>query len=271
MKQTTRLLIAIVCVTWIASPARAQETKQGVRQRPGRIDGVAVFGGKPRPGMKVRLVLPTDDPDASERRSTTTDAKGRFVFDDVRPGRALLNPEVLRFDDGSTGGLLGLRTEVQVGLGAATEVTLGGLGRPVVGRAVLPPDLGRDAAWNLARARMHVTAPASSGITRLVTKIAKAFGRFLTSDIGKAYKREGILLRVDGSFRIEGVPSGTFFVQIILPAFAYDPRDPETGAPKLQTIQRFNVPPMPGGRSDEPLSLGDLDKFRPTPDSRKRT
>ncbi|MBL7223638.1 MAG: hypothetical protein ISS72_07285 [Candidatus Brocadiae bacterium] len=87
-------------------------------------------------------------------------------------------------------------------------------------------------------------------------------GRFVVAagevDWPRVYARvrDGTRVRVaaDGSFRVEGVPQGDSWLWVSVPDRAaggslYDRH-------VAQTRRKFTVPPMPGGRSDEPLDLG---------------
>jgi len=49
----------------------------------------------------------------------------------------------------------------------------------------------------------------------------------------------------DGSFRIEDVPAGTYWLRLRVP-----------GLPNNTFVKEVVVPEMPGGRSDLPLDLG---------------
>jgi hypothetical protein len=51
----------------------------------------------------------------------------------------------------------------------------------------------------------------------------------------------------DGSFRIEDVPSGVYWLRLRVP-----------GLPYGTFIREVIVPEMPGGRSDQPLDLGTI-------------
>ncbi len=68
-----------------------------------------------------------------------------------------------------------------------------------------------------------------------------------------------VKLEADGSFRVEDVEAGTYELSIMLSEPPRDPYRPGIGHDFLATARReVVVPPMPGGRSDEPLDLGTI-------------
>jgi len=72
----------------------------------------------------------------------TTDATGRFMFDRVRPSDAAISREVLIKPSASTRELGHTRTvEVRIAPGATERVTMGGTGRPVIGKVTAPAGL----------------------------------------------------------------------------------------------------------------------------------
>jgi hypothetical protein len=79
------VLTLVFAAGWIADPAST------LGAEPGAIDGVvrdATVGATPPTGLKVVLHL-VDDQDRIERRETTTDAEGRFSFQDLSTAPAL--------------------------------------------------------------------------------------------------------------------------------------------------------------------------------------
>jgi hypothetical protein len=64
-------------------------------------------------------------------------------------------------------------------------------------------------------------------------------------------------LEPDGSFRIDDVEPGIYTLLIVVRERPTDQSHPAIGGDELGRVQReVTVPPIPGGRSDEPLDLG---------------
>ena len=76
---------------------------------------------------------------------------------------------------------------------------------------------------------------------------------------GIAYRDRRVADRVglapDGSFRFDDLPAGEYRLTIQVNEDAGSAGDP--GRSPGSTVQ-FTIPPIPGGRSDEPLDLGAL-------------
>ena len=70
------------------------------------------------------------------------------------------------------------------------------------------------------------------------------------------YRHYSFAIRADGTFRIDDVPAGayTLLVWTEEPPFAAKSRPKRTAVLQRDIV----VPPMPGGRSDEPLQMGAL-------------
>ncbi len=147
---------------------------------------------------------------------------------------------------------------MDVAPGETTRLTLGGTGRPIVGKAVVPAELAGRNDWLF-----------SSGY--LIGK-ASAFeagpGRSRPDRESYTFKVEP-----DGTFRIEDIAAGTYEILIILNKRPVN--EGGLGHEPLASIRReVVVPPIPGGRSDEPLDLGAIplvavEKPNPAPGTAK--
>ena len=127
---------------------------------------------------------------------------------------------------------------------ATVKLTLGGTGRPVVGKAALPAELaGRD-DW-LFDFSYLVRKPPSQGHSG-----AGEAGPVRRADTSITFKTEH-----DGSFRIDDVEAGTYDLLITV---SKRPTDQGGRGHEVLATTRHEVivPAMPGGRSDEPLDLG---------------
>jgi hypothetical protein len=77
----------------------------------------------------------------------------------------------------------------------------------------------------------------------------------------------GVVLAPDGSFRIDDVPPGDYRLAIRVngeSTFHVALMRRRDSGPFLHTLRIFTVPPVPGGRSEEPLVLGTL-RLQPRP------
>ena len=66
-----------------------------------------------------------------------------------------------------------------------------------------------------------------------------------------------VYLNESGEFRLEDIPAGWYELVILAPA---SKRAPQGAMERPRDVLRreVEVPPMPGGRSDEPFDLGEL-------------
>ena len=190
------------------------------------------------------------------------DADGRFRIDRVMAGDlrvARVNAE----EPGTPGFWYG--TVVRLTPGEEARVEVGGMGRPVVAR-IEPPD-GFDPKANyrlhseftIASNRPVVPDPPAN-VDRSNNSVRAWTTAFLASAEGLAYRRDWfsasqIKLMPDGTIRLDDVPAGDFKLAL---TFSADPIYGLTVAPERVAFatRTFTIPPIPGGRSDEPFDLG---------------
>lgn len=150
-----------------------------------------------------------------------------------------------------------------------TWVDLGGTGRPVVGRFILPTGIKAGAIFpyynqTLERIRPEPPYPAILSVKEREGWLAE----WLATAQGEAYaSSEQVFdtnVRPDGSFRIEDVPAGKYRLH----AEVHEPGNGVPGyyGPELASINtEIAVPEIPGGRSDMPLDLGTIELKRSKP------
>ncbi|MGD0542326.1 MAG: hypothetical protein ABSB33_12495, partial [Tepidisphaeraceae bacterium] len=115
----------------------------------GRIEGRMMVGSKPAVGQDVDLSSSREQvpgkPRIFHELSTNTDEDGRFSFDRVSSGEWTL----FRRDNVTANSWNNsvLQT-VDVSAGQTLTVNVGGTGRPVVGKVILPPELAGRSDWN---------------------------------------------------------------------------------------------------------------------------
>jgi peroxiredoxin len=282
--------------------ARVEDLKTNpeVRLQPyARLEGTLRIGAKPAGNESIRLApafspyeyYPRPLPPYSFSVEARTDGAGHFVFPLVPPVdvKVFHSPKI-----GSGGeGLIAVTqiTNVTLQPGQTVQVTLGGEGRPVVGRVVLkgydqpldwrdqfcsmdllePEPPGQpsfdpslkayEAAKRAARSTEERVA-AQARLDRERDQIARQLQAFYSSGAARRYwfsKRSYALqFAQDGSFRIEDVPGGKYQLTI-------EAREPGGGGgahrppPITYHSQRVQVPKSPGGRSDDPFDLGAIE------------
>ncbi|MGE3819911.1 MAG: sigma-70 family RNA polymerase sigma factor [Isosphaeraceae bacterium] len=226
----------------------------------GRIEGVALVGSKPMVGQNVSLTQSPSRPfnaiTVTQGDGTTTDAEGRFTFEKVMP-----NPDVIVMApfDGT------IQTWAEVKPGETTQVTLGGKGRPVVGKLVRPEGVSSE-DWAGARVVVGLRSDRLPVPPRPVDAPADWLETWWNSDEGRAYRRSYVNRSLqktdpDGSFRFDAVEEGAYRLTVQAWTGVLPGRGPVSGRPFTVDVP-LQVPPIPGNQSEEPLDLGTL---TPTP------
>jgi hypothetical protein len=184
----------------------------------------------------------------------TTDDAGRFSFERVPP-----EDMVLRHSVGSQFAHEGL---LRVLPGETARITLGGQGRPVTGRVVAPARAKRsiDLAEVSLRGRgpsiqaQPYMPPIPEGLTR--EGRSDWVERWWHSPEGRDFRAarspRPVKLEPDGRFRAEDLAAGEY----VLEAWFYQGGGTPVEAGFVG--HSFTVPPISGGRSDEPLDLGEI-------------
>jgi RNA polymerase sigma factor (sigma-70 family) len=212
----------------------------------GRIEGTLRIGRRPGAGETVVLNYPRqgDTPAAIPWWSGGTSAndQGRFVFDRVMPGEVTVGREILiKKTQAGTTTSQGLSVRVEAPAGATARVDVGGTGRPVVGKVTAPRELTDPVDWTNS---LNNLIP--KGTTDPATR----------RRVGNGYATR---LEADGTFRFEDVEAGTYDLIFVVNRPPRDPSGMTIGNEAIATVRReVVVPPIPGGRSDEPLDLGTI-------------
>jgi peroxiredoxin len=246
----------------------------------GRVEGVLRVGGQH--GAKEMISLEyyrryePNLPWVSFDYQTVTDANGNFALERVVPGKA----KVFHYYRPSNRRTTKSHSEVvEVLAGETTMVTIGGEGRPVVGRFVLPADCNRPVNWPNAMVTLALKLPEAErpeNFQEMLEPEKRAWNKsWRQSEEGKAYTKmeweQGRFYSVgierDGRFRAEDVPAGTYKLQVTLsdtPGRAW--WGGRTPGPSVEPqgftgtlTHEFEVPDMNEGWSDEPLDLGSLE------------
>ena len=242
----------------------------------GRIEGTIRVGGKP--GAKeivnvedyrsIRLEVHSQ----AWNYGSEVDENGHFVIERVMPSETAI---VDRRVPWRLGRLAAASTPpFAIKPGETVRVELGGAGRPFVGRVIAPADEGPAADLTYARGKLTLKLPkipVPEGFASWTDRRQREFmNRFWELPEGRArlQKSRSYSFKVspDGSFRVEDVSPGAY--ELAIEALAHiPPYEP------IATAQRdLSVAEIPGGRTDEPLDIGELRLVaKPTPSPRKGT
>jgi peroxiredoxin len=156
--------------------------------------------------------------------------------------------------------------------GQTAQVTLGGAGRPVVGKLVIPADIaGHDLAFgicNLVRQTPPPPLPMPDNVKNgSILQQQQWYEQFLGTPADAQYEKAKAALELlaeqlplqiaaDDTFRIEDVTGGSYTLYADLYANgnfgAY-----KKGDRIARAEMQVDVPDVPGGRSDQPLRLPD--------------
>ena len=163
-----------------------------------------------------------------------TDAEGKFVIERVVPGEGFISPMfTVSHVNSWTHSPLCSETIV-VRPSETTTVAMGGMGRPVIGKAIARKPDGSLYTWE-------------------DNELARAY----TQQSGKTLWFNFPVTR-EGTFRGEDLPAGDY-------QFALNLTPPTTnqqcgfGNSIGTAAMKFTIPPMPQGRSDEPFDLGEVE------------
>ncbi len=228
-----------------------------------RIEGIVKIGTRPASGVQVRLSdtdyrwAPDEAMPITQAQQRKTDARGRYAFERVIPGRLCVR-RIFTLERSSLHVGIGCARTVTVKPDRTTVVDLGGTGRPVVGRFALPARLKAGAIFPYHNQTLERIRPEPPFPEDLTGKDREAWlADWLATAEGEAYSSSECTfdtnVRPDGGFRIEDVPAGKYRLRAEM-------REPGTYGQELASIDtEIIVPKIPGGRSDAPLDLGSLE------------
>ncbi len=209
----------------------------------GLVEGVLLIGSKPGAGEEIAVdygKYPEPNfPQVFYVSVTVTGTGGYFVFDKLPRGKARIAHR-MKFGE-STHDSHSIPIEVKAG--QAVYMTIGGTGRPVIGKIAAPADYNEPIDCNHSNNRLILKQQQSP-----------------VPEEGQPsqYLVYPFRIETNGTFRVEDVPSGQYELQISL---FEKPKDGSSGyGPVIGTVNYdFDVPEMPGGRSDEPLDIGTIE------------
>jgi hypothetical protein len=219
----------------VVAKSEFAETVEIALEAWGRVEGTMKIGA--RPAVNETAVLTEVRPPGFSGRIAWFDYRagvgdgGRFSIERVPPGDYRIARQVI-FNETGNGYMTGATSSVefQVEAGKTARITVGGTGRPIIGRVAPPSNAKRQLDFSYGA---HTLIDADAG-------------------------RFPFKLNADGSFRVEDVPEGEYDLSINVQQRPAD-RSTLDQATTLATVREtVTVPAIPGGRSDAPLDLGTL-------------
>ncbi|HEV8291711.1 MAG TPA: sigma-70 family RNA polymerase sigma factor [Tepidisphaeraceae bacterium] len=232
-----------------------------------RIEGIAKIGSKPASGITIHA---TRFPDwnnpyqmlLNHSQTVQTDPTGHFVFPRVAPGNTWICRKTHAPWD-----ICEAFQFVPTEPGKTVQASLGGSGRPVVGRVTVPQGSDEKIEWKLDRSGGFSAALMQTAFPQILPELPNTMSweekrvlmeQWDKTTPGQQYRRSGyglsFWIEPDGSFRIEDVPPGIHRLSIQVQ------RD-ETGSATEQ-IAEIELPlkvDLPNGpQTDEPFDLGNV-------------
>ena len=144
---------------------------------------------------------------------------------------------------------------VQVQAGHVTLAQIGGTGRILTGRLVAS-DPQRRIDWQHGHRTLGTKQPKPPRQFESQAEYEEWNNSDEVRRARESYRYYTVIMEPDGRFRIEDVPAGEYSLSIHV---TEPPETPHGMGKQLGSIQQeVIVPEMPGGRSDEPMDLGEL-------------
>jgi RNA polymerase sigma factor (sigma-70 family) len=244
----------------------------------GRIEGYVRIGGKALSGETVRLENASwPQSRVSVSQTVRTAGDGSFHFDFVPAGERRVEREIIdRWEGNRNFRAYSHILPVSARSGETYQVTLGGSGSAVFGKAI-PPDPGAAIPWaanvvtlSLKGAAPHAPQspvpgdfPSDQAFQAAMQAFTPQNQAFWTSEQGTAAQRlqrhYGAVFDSNGGFRFDDVPPGEYSLNIQLRALARKPGstvDYNTTPGSLE--MKLTIPAAPGESNDAAVNLGDL-------------
>ena len=264
-------------------------------QRFGRVEGDLYIGTKPGVNESVALYysLPhvSKGPRCSLRYKAVTNEKGKFVIENVAPGKIQV-ARVLRLSARSTTYTRSEQAELLPG--KTVIVNIGGGGRPVIGKFAPPLGYTGVVDYSMAHPKIQAghpemdiseiyniyeqfTLPMPDNFDSMTVAEALQWHRdWMQSDEGKVVQEEmqkkiqenmparedankyyKIIVQPDGSFRADDVPPGDYVIDLKV----YERKDQhryDRDKPIGRIKHEFTLPEPAEGDEDKPFNLGRL-------------
>ena len=217
---------------------------------------------RPRPKSRPN----NENPRINDSISATTDDQGKFTIEHVVPGEISVGIRVPMSNNSWT---TTNSESLTVEAGKTATVQVGGKGRTITGRIVLPADVEAQPhtfqyAFIQDDSQVQGRLGALPKEFYLLPKDQRADWRkkYEASDAGKKALEEqkkaathshnfNIPVKADGSFSAEGILEGNYRLNAYISG-------PSGGKQLAYVNTKFTMPPIPGGVSDDPLDIGTI-------------
>ncbi len=245
----------------------------GIRVEPwARVEGTCRVGTKLVAHQHVRLSVDATMESSMDYEfyeyNTETDAEGRFVIERVIPGDARATTVVGQSANVATFASMS-SAAIEIKPGQTATVTIGGRGRPVIGRLVvpegnvLPLDLadGRG-SLSVKIAQLEMPRPTDFLSWEPERRWAYAFQWYRSPEARAArlaMRGQGLKIESDGSFRAEDVVPGSYDLTVSMSSGEGADRTANSAVIRAVAKRNFVVPEIAGVHADEPLDLGALE------------
>jgi hypothetical protein len=233
-----------------------------------RVEGALHIGGRAGASETVTMhYYQAREPDVatvSYYYESVTDADGLFVLDRVVPGTAKVTHEV-KFSLRDTAYSHAELIEVQAG--QTVSLTLGGMGRAVMGRIMAPEDYNEPIDWAYARGTVSLKLPQPArpyNFDRMSDEEKQTWtDTWRQSEQGGAYeqfhweKSRSYVVGIDqdGAFSVEDLPAGSYDLRIHLYTNVED-RPLELGELIGLLNYQFEIFDIDAENGTEPLDIG---------------
>ena len=254
--RTERYLLVVLHDRGCAEVSDKQlETSSLITLQPwGRMEGTLRIGSRPGNNENVAIWAESSSRTSGEPRAfyqweTTTDSNGHFALERLKAGSVKVGRRIKTSDRRASSSY---GASVEVKSGETAEVSIGGTGRPIIGRVALPADYNQPVDWSDAEASIRTKN--ENTIKEDLLRLYQLL--FSEQAVGKNFCSYAVIIGPDGSFRAEDVPEGEYEISISL----YEPLPAKSGVSEsiASLHKELKIAAMPGGRSDEPLDVGTL-------------
>ena len=213
---------------WRKIEGREFEDIEEITLKPwSRVEGKLMRGKDPWPDEQIQLSYLTqhrpNQPNVYWSDNARTDGDGTFVFDRVRAGvvtvgRMISYGEAHRFQMGANTHAEQLKLEP----GKTVQVQIGGKGRTLKGRLIVPDDYEGHVAWNMGLVQFREQMP-GAGANNPLFALGKALAQFgqKSTPAPEETKRKtprgyATTIAEDGSFEVFDVLPGQYHMNVQL-------------------------------------------------------
>ncbi len=220
-----------------------------------------------------------ESPGVWHHANVTADDHGRFTLERVPPGEVWIGRSV-EVDRAGTvyATSMSASKRVTVEPGRTYTVQIGGTGRPVVGRVAVVDGEWSELEWTEGHGSVRTKRPRlplPEGFHQWPQEKRRAWMDAWIASPEKAefekrraeYERTeqsfGFEVAADGTFEVADVPAGEYELWVTLRNVPPGTRRRNPMGQKVAEARvEVTVPPMPGGRSDDPLDVGKIELER---------